>query len=89
MNKPARCAKCGGSPVIEEARVVVQGEGEMDVKLRVDAHPDAKLFKHASRTPLKAFICVNCGYTEFYAKDPASLAEADRAAQLRRAGGLS
>jgi hypothetical protein len=54
---------------------------EYDLRIRVDADPDAILFKEAERCPLEARVCGKCGYTEFYATDPANLLEAWRRSQ--------
>ena len=69
-----RCAKCGNSQIIPGARVAcnVQG-GDQNVKLRIDSQPGALIFKQAQRSALRASICGKCGYTEFFADDPASL----------------
>jgi predicted nucleic-acid-binding Zn-ribbon protein len=50
-----------------------------DLKLRVDGNPSALMFKHRTYSPLNAVVCGRCGYTEFYASEPAKLAEAFRA----------
>jgi hypothetical protein len=55
--------------------------GEYDLRVRVDADPDALLFREASRCPLEARVCGQCGYTEFYATDPATLFKAWRRSQ--------
>jgi predicted nucleic-acid-binding Zn-ribbon protein len=79
-----KCPKCGSTSIVEHAAVVVSVERyDKPVNLRVDAKPDALFFKGAARTPLEAFICAQCGFTEFYASDPAQLAEASGVAKLR------
>jgi predicted nucleic-acid-binding Zn-ribbon protein len=78
MQNSGKCAKCGSSSLIEGVRVL-RGE-DQDVNLRVDAHPDAHFFffKAATRTPLHALVCGQCGFTELYAADSAALVEAKR-----------
>jgi predicted nucleic-acid-binding Zn-ribbon protein len=84
MRGMAKCPKCGSTSIVERAAVVVNADGyDKPVNLRVDAKPDALFLKGAERTPLEAFICAQCGFTEFYASDPAQLAEARGAAKLR------
>jgi hypothetical protein len=55
--------------------------GEYDLRVRVDADPDARIFNEAVRCALEARVCGRCGYTEFYAVDPASRFEAWRRSQ--------
>jgi predicted nucleic-acid-binding Zn-ribbon protein len=78
------CAKCGSSQMISGVRVVCNVEGgDQNIKLRVDAHPDAMVFKQAQRAVLAAAVCGKCGYTEFYVEEPGALYEAYREAQGR------
>jgi predicted nucleic-acid-binding Zn-ribbon protein len=79
------CPKCGSTSIVERASVIVSVEGhDNSVNLRIDAKPDALFFKGAARTRLDAFTCVQCGFTEFYAREPAQLAEASDTAKLRQ-----
>jgi ribosomal protein S27AE len=77
MSTTRKCAKCGDSQVIPRVRVVCKVEGSnQDIKLRVDAHPEAMVFKQAERAVLTASICGKCGFTEFFVDEPRSLYEA-------------
>lgn len=40
----------------------------MGFAVAVDANPDALLFKDTRRSDVKAKICGECGYIQFYAK---------------------
>ena len=85
MRGMLQCPKCGSTSNVERAAVTVSTEyGDKPVNLRIDTDPDALFFKGAKRTPLEASICGQCGLTEFYATDPAELAEAAGIAQKRR-----
>lgn len=53
-----------------------KGGDECELKLRVDGHPHALLFKDRERTALYAWVCVQCGFTELYAEDPKILQRA-------------
>jgi hypothetical protein len=54
--------------------VISETDGQdRDVWLRVDAHPEARIFKRAQYSPLRASVCRDCGFTELFADDPASL----------------
>lgn len=79
------CPKCGSTSILERAAVMASTKYEdAPVNLRIDTDPDALFFKGAARTPLKALICAQCGFTEFYARNPAKLVEATGIAQKRR-----
>ena len=81
MSSADRCVKCGHSQLIPDARVVCLGDGgDQDVRVRIDMHPDALILKLAQRSVLRACICANCGYTEFFIDPPD--AEALHAAHL-------
>jgi predicted nucleic-acid-binding Zn-ribbon protein len=78
MLESKACVKCGsGDPVIP-ARVMDRGDNssEEDLRLRVDADPEAFIFKNAHYSPLVARVYSRCGYTEFYAADTALLRDA-------------
>ncbi len=84
MRGMPECPKCGSTSIVERAAVMASVRGQDNsVNLRIDAKPDALFFKGAARSRLDAFVCVQCGFTEFYARDPAQLAEASGAAKLR------
>ncbi len=64
--------------------MVCRADGaDQDVKLRLDARPEALVFKSANRSVLTASVCGKCGYTEFYVEDPASIYTAWSEAQKR------
>ena len=46
-------------------------EGELSVG--TFAKPDAFIFKELMETPVSAWVCVGCGYVEFYADYPKSI----------------
>jgi predicted nucleic-acid-binding Zn-ribbon protein len=85
MRNIRKCSKCGSESIIERALVMVSVEGyDKPVNLRIDSKPDALFFKGATRTPLEAYICGQCGFTEFYAADATQLAGASGVAKIRQ-----
>lgn len=68
--------------MIQRAMVVdsYQGGGR-NLKVRVDADPTAVVFKKSVRSPIHAWICGQCGYTELYADNPGELYQAFTTAQ--------
>ncbi len=74
MRKVEACAKCGSTAIVHRAMVVHRNENlEQSLNLRVDADPVAMLFRKSVRSIMHAEVCSACGYTEFYADDPAAL----------------
>jgi predicted nucleic-acid-binding Zn-ribbon protein len=77
MRQSGKCTKCEATQIIQHAMVADNSQGrETDLNVRVDAHPSALLFKLAKRSPLHAYICAVCGFTEFYVAEPQTLYEA-------------
>jgi predicted nucleic-acid-binding Zn-ribbon protein len=80
MRTTGKCPKCGQTEIIPRAMVADRGHGntERDLRIRIDAHPNALIFKDAERSPLHAYVCVGCGFTELYVEDPQALLQAYR-----------
>lgn len=86
MKKNRVCAKCGSTAVIAPARLEtepVMGP-HYEVGLAADANPSGFL-KSTERSCLEAYVCAQCGYTEFYATNPGPLSSACEEAQKRSA----
>jgi predicted nucleic-acid-binding Zn-ribbon protein len=82
MRKNGKCPHCGCTVIIERAIVDCGSVGQQQaVNLRVDANPQAIVFKGSVRSSLEADICTGCGYTEFFASDPQNLLRVAREAQ--------
>ncbi len=83
MRQSGKCPKCGSDDIVPHVMVADRNHtnGEQDLQLRVDARPDALFFTHAARSPLAAYVCAACGYTELYATRPLELREAHRESQ--------
>lgn len=82
MGKLDKCSKCGSTAVAQRVMVADRNQNfEYDLKLRVDAAPDAMMFKKSARSTVHAYVCSSCGYVEFYADDPKALYDAFLAAQ--------
>lgn len=69
------CAKCNSDRIIPRARVVDRGHynGAGDLNVAVYGNPDALLFKEMHEGNVSARVCGECGFTEFYASNPAEL----------------
>ena len=79
MPQSSTCVKCGSADIVLGARV--QEHGGPESRLRVNADPGALLLKGPALCPLEARVRGQCGYTEFYATDPAALLAAWRRSQ--------
>ena len=87
MPETARCIKCGSSDIVLRARVMDRAQyGEYDLRVRVDADPNAFVFTGTERSTLDAHVCGRCGYTEFYATYPGDLLAAWRRSQESEQG---
>ncbi|HEU0264857.1 MAG TPA: hypothetical protein VFR01_03940 [Geobacterales bacterium] len=69
------CPKCTSQKILRNVQVVDRnGEyQDMNLSVRVNRNPGALIFKGSITVDLTACICGACGYTEFYAVDPAKL----------------
>jgi predicted nucleic-acid-binding Zn-ribbon protein len=73
-----KCPKCGSSDVIADATVIDRtrgpfGSSETESTVATFRKPDAVLFKGQQNTTLSAWVCVACGFVEFYADAPKTL----------------
>lgn len=69
------CAKCHSEKIIPDATVIDRGDYsvEDEFSVAVDEKPDALMFKKRMRSDVGATVCGDCGYVEFYAKEPQNL----------------
>ena len=79
------CLRCGSPQRIAPVRVMDKGEGngQHDLRLRVDGDPDALIFKDRIYSTVHAEVCADCGHVVLIADDPQEL----RQAAQRAAGG--
>ncbi len=86
MRQTGKCPKCGSPEIVKDAMVADRADYnvESNLNLRVDADPEAIMFRGRTRSSLNAYVCGRCGYVEFYASDPESLLKAFREAQGRK-----
>ena len=72
----ANCVNCGSAKVIPEVQVQDQGDSsDGRLKARIDEYPRAMLFKGTVFGYIKARICGECGYAEFYVDNPKEMYE--------------
>jgi ribosomal protein S27AE len=83
--KSTICCKCGSGKIIPDVRAGERGVGNvpMSIAVRVDENPDAVVFKGMHAEDLKAWICGDCGYVEFFVANPQQLFDVYSRSQLR------
>ena len=70
-----KCPECNSENIIRNARAF-GGENFInptELVVVVYENPKAMLLKRAARSEVKAEICGDCGYVQFYAKTPGIL----------------
>ncbi|MBI3270369.1 MAG: hypothetical protein HYZ53_15275 [Planctomycetes bacterium] len=90
MKRTSRCVKCGGTQVFHAPEVMDRGEGNVALPLSIK-RSGALLGRDLGQ--IEAYVCLACGYAEFYVLAPSELAEKQEdgitedapAAALRRA----
>ncbi len=85
-DQAGRCPKCGSGEVIRGVQVMTAmttagAERIGEVVAEVDRHPRAVFLKGPISSPLKAFVCGHCGFTELYVDQPGELLAAYRVGQ--------
>jgi predicted nucleic-acid-binding Zn-ribbon protein len=75
MKRTGKCPKCGSLNIIADAKAVDRGDGNypMDMSLATFGKPDALIFKDKKETTVSAWVCADCGFTEYYADHPSRL----------------
>ncbi|HNV71646.1 MAG TPA: hypothetical protein PKO06_18215 [Candidatus Ozemobacteraceae bacterium] len=61
------CPKCASEKIIPEIAIHDRDDcGGDTLGIRIDSSPEAWLFKNPHIVELRATICCDCGYTEFF-----------------------
>ena len=70
-----KCPDCNSEKVIQNAKAIDLGESNANLSLSVavDESPEAFIFKKRVYSEVDADVCGECGFIQFYAKDPKSL----------------
>lgn len=74
MKASGKCPKCGSTDLIKNAKGIDPvGLHFVELGLATYENPDALFFKGKAKTRLTAYVCADCGLTEFYAENPRTL----------------
>ena len=73
-----KCPDCNSEKIINNAKAIDRGEGNVNLNLSVavDEFPDAFIFKQRIYSAVDADVCGECGFIQFYAKNPELLWDA-------------
>ncbi|MBN1617802.1 hypothetical protein JW887_00470 [Candidatus Dojkabacteria bacterium] len=81
MKKTKKCTKCESTEIFYLESVVDRAHGNNASKLLVGLKND--FWRGKIGGEIEAYICANCGYVEFYLKDPKSLYDSDVAVNVK------
>jgi predicted nucleic-acid-binding Zn-ribbon protein len=73
MKKTGQCPKCGGHDVIRAQAVDRDRSSSQDATVATYDNPDALIFRGRRESAITAYVCMGCGYLEYYADSPYSL----------------
>jgi predicted nucleic-acid-binding Zn-ribbon protein len=78
MKRSGVCLKCEGTEIVT-AKAIDQGHNNSRRQMEVSTfeHPNAWVFKGERSTTLSAYVCLRCGFIEYYADDPTALVRED------------
>lgn len=73
MKYEKKCPKCGGEEIAEAEATEYTSAGRTVQTVATYENPNALMFRGRRESTLHAYVCVQCGYTEFYAQGPGNL----------------
>ena len=74
MKQSQRCPKCHSMDIIGDVRPLDRTDNRTHAaQLATYRNPDALLFTGRQKTPMRAWVCADCGFVEFYSEDPKAL----------------
>ncbi len=75
MKRTGKCPKCGSTEILADAKAIDRGDGnwQADFTVATFGKPEALIFKEKHTGTVSAWVCAQCGFTEFYADSPGSL----------------
>lgn len=74
MSNRDQCQKCGSTKIIPNVQIFDQGQySDTQLKVAINEHPDAWIFKGTHLGVLRAWICGECGHTAIYLDNPQEL----------------
>jgi hypothetical protein len=70
-----KCPDCNSEKIIKNAKTLDRGDynAALTASIAVEEYPDAVIFKNPVYSETDADVCGECGFIQFYAKDPETL----------------
>lgn len=70
-----KCLECKSERIIKDALALDRSSSESHYVMwvAIDEKPDALMFKNRIYSDVKADVCGDCGFIQYYAKDPERL----------------
>ncbi len=67
-----KCPDCNSEKIIKNAKAIDRAEGNVNMgfSVAIDEFPDAFVFKQRTYSEVDADVCGECGFVQFYAKNP-------------------
>lgn len=75
MKFDGKCPKCNGTEIVADAKAVDQGNYRVDMQVSTTQYPNALIFKNERISTVSAYVCLKCGFVEYWADDPKALIE--------------
>jgi predicted nucleic-acid-binding Zn-ribbon protein len=81
------CPKCGCKEILSDVKILDRAHlnAPHDLSVAVYANPHALIFRGEVSSPLSAYICSECGFTEFYVDRPKALLKATQDKETKKA----
>jgi predicted nucleic-acid-binding Zn-ribbon protein len=73
MKSTSVCHKCKSRRIMPELPIYCSTIAVPGLKIKVFEQPEAILFKHDHIGQIAAWVCGDCGYTEFYTSNAGDL----------------
>jgi predicted nucleic-acid-binding Zn-ribbon protein len=75
MKRTGACPKCGSREISADVKAIDRSHGNVERELSIATfrEPDALLFKGKQQSTLSVWVCLGCGFVEFYADEPDQL----------------
>lgn len=83
------CPKCGCKEILSDVRILDRAHLNTpnDFSAAVYENPHALIFRGGATSPISAYVCGECGYTEFYVARPQELLKVTKAKQTKKTKG--
>lgn len=80
------CPKCGCKEILSDVKILDRAHlnAPNDLSVAVYTNPQALIFRGEALSPLSAYVCSQCGYTEFYAIKPQALLKAEQEKKAKK-----